>query len=118
MSDRNPAEAFPPGEFLSDELEARGWTQTEFAEIIRRPTRVVNEIIAGKRGVTPETARDLAAALGTTAQLWMNLETAYQLSKVPPREERVGREAMLRERFPVREMVKRGWIKAAKSYDE
>ena len=34
MSDRIPAEVFPPGEFLNDELEARGWTQTEFAEII------------------------------------------------------------------------------------
>lgn len=118
MNHRSAAEVFPPGEFLSDELEARGWTQTEFAEIIGRPTRVVNEIIAAKRGITPETARDFAAALGTSAQLWMNLETAYQLSKVPPREERVTREAKLRERFPVREMIKRGWIKATKSADE
>lgn len=118
MTDRIAAEVFPPGEFLSDELEARGWTQTEFAEIIGRPTRVVNEIIAGKRGVTPETACDFAAALGTSAQLWMNLETSYQLSKVAPREERVAREATLRERFPVREMIKRGWIEATKLYDE
>ena len=65
MSDRAPAEVFPPGEFLQDELAARGWTQTEFAEIIGRPTRVVNEIIAGKRSISPETARDLAAGLGT-----------------------------------------------------
>ena len=57
MSDRIPAEVFPPGEFLNDELEARRSTQTEFAEIIGRPPRVVNEVIAGKRGITPETAR-------------------------------------------------------------
>ena len=37
MAIRTPAEVFPPGEFLADELEARGWTQTEFAEIIGRP---------------------------------------------------------------------------------
>ena len=43
MSERIPAEVFPPGEFLADELEARGWTQVEFAEIIRRPPEVVNE---------------------------------------------------------------------------
>lgn len=48
----------------------------------------------------------------------MNLEAAYQLSKVPPRDEKVAREARLRERFPVREMVERGWIKASKSFDE
>ena len=118
MSDRIPAEVFPPGEFLNDELEARGWTQTEFAEIIGRPPRVVNEIIAGKRSISPETARDFSAALGTSAQLWMNLETAYQLSKVPPRHEKVAQEAALRERFPVREMMKRGWIKAGRSYHD
>ena len=50
------AEVFPPGEFLRDELEARNWSQTEFAEIIGRPVRLINEIIAGKRAITPETA--------------------------------------------------------------
>lgn len=105
-----PAEVFPPGEYLKDVLEARGWSQTEFAEIIGRPTRVVNEIIATKRSVTPETARELAAALDTSAQYWLNLESAYQLSRVPPVNERISREATLRRRFPVREMMKRGWI--------
>lgn len=118
MSDRMVAEVFPPGEFLKDELEARGWTQTEFAEIIGRPHRVVNELILAKRAVTPETARELAAALGTSAHLWMNLESAYQLSKVAPKTERIAREAALRTRFPVREMIKRGWIAPTKAYDE
>jgi len=113
MTDRIPAEVFPPGEFLRDELEVRGWTQTEFAEIIRRPVRLVNEIIAGKRGVSPETARALAAALGTSAQLWMNLETSYQLSKAMPVSDDISRAAKLRERFPVREMVKRRWIESS-----
>jgi len=69
---------------------------------------VVNELIAGKRVVTQETAKEPAAALGTSAQLWMNLDAAYQLSKVGPATERIGREAALRGRFPVREMTKRG----------
>lgn len=118
MTIRIPAEVFPPGEYLADELEARGWTQTEFAEIIRRPYRLVNEIITGKRSVSPETATELAAALGTSPQYWMNLETAYQLSKVRPSTESISREAILRERFPVREMIKRGWIVAGKSFDD
>lgn len=110
MNDRIPAEAFPPGEYLRDELEERGWTQTEFAQILGRPVQVVNEIISAKRGVTPDTAKALAAALGTSAQFWMNLETAYQLFKADPPPERISREARLREKFPIREMVKRGWI--------
>jgi len=118
MSNVTPAEVFPPGEFLKDELEERGWTQTEFAEIIRRPYRVVNEIILGKRAISPETAREISAALGTSAQFWMNLESIYQLSRVAPNVEPISREAALRERFPVREMIKRAWIPASRSIDE
>lgn len=110
MSDRTPVEAFPPGEYLRDELDERGWTQTEFAQIIGRPVQVVNEIIAAKRSVTPETAKSFAAALGSSAQFWMNLESAYQLAKTAEPPERISREARLREKFPIREMVKRGWI--------
>lgn len=117
MAEWRPAVVFPPGEFLRDELEARGWTQLEFAEIIGRPPRLVNEIIAGKRGISPDTANELAAALGTSSQFWMNLETAYQLWKAAPAPERISREARLRERFPVREMIRRGWIEASESFD-
>ena len=117
MTERIPAEVFPPGEFLRDELDERNWTQTEFAEIIGRPTRLVNEVIAGKRGVTPDTAREFAAALGTSAQFWLNLETSYQLSKTAPATEHIMRAAQLRERFPVREMLKRGWIESSENFE-
>ena len=49
MADRVPAETFPPGEFLKEELDERGWTQEEFAAIIGRPTTLVNQIVLGKR---------------------------------------------------------------------
>jgi len=119
MNERTPAEIFPPGEFLADELEARGWNQTEFAKIIRRPTRLVNEIILGKKAITPDTARELAAALGTSAQFWLNLESAYQLFRTEPSPNigLIARVAKLRERFPVREMMKRGWIVPSDNYD-
>jgi HTH-type transcriptional regulator/antitoxin HigA len=113
MAERIPAEVFPPGELLRDELDARGWTQTEFAEILGRPVRLVNEILAGKRGITPQTAQEIAAALDTSPELWLNLEIGYRLSRAAPVPERIGREARLRERFPVREMVRRRWIEGS-----
>ncbi|HEV7589229.1 MAG TPA: transcriptional regulator [Longimicrobium sp.] len=113
MAERVPAEVFPPGEFLRDELDARGWTQTEFAEILGRPVRLVNEILVGKRGITPQTAQEIGAALGTSPELWLNLETGYRLSRAAPVPERIGREARLRERFPVREMIRRRWIEGS-----
>lgn len=111
MATRRPAEVFPPGDFLREELEAREWTQTDLAEILGRPVGTVNEIISGKRGVTPETARGLAAALGTTPELWMNLDAAYQLSRVgDDRGDAIARRAKLYGKAPVKEMVRRGWI--------
>ena len=107
------AEVFDPGEFLKDELEARNWSQVEFAEIIGRPVRLVNEIIAGKKSITPETALQFEASLGTSAELWMNLESQYQLSKVRQSSSPIPRRAALHARFPVREMVKRQWIDAS-----
>lgn len=113
MAERVAAEVFPPGEFLRDELEARGWTQAEFAEILGRPLRTVNEILTGKRGITPQTAKELGAALGTSAEFWLNLEAAYQLWRAAPVPERISREARLRERFPVRDMIRRGWLETS-----
>lgn len=110
MNMNTSAEIFPPGEFLIDELNARNWTQAEFAEIIGRPVRLVNEVILGKRAITPETAVQLADGLGTSPELWMNLESQFQLSKVRPKGNAIKRKAELRGRFPVREMTKRGWI--------
>jgi len=111
------AEIFPPGEFLSDELEARNWTQTEFAEIIGRPTRLINEICLGKKSITPETAIQLADGLGTSPELWMNLESQFQLSKVPSTNNIIKRKADLHGKFPVREMTKRGWVEKSDNID-
>ena len=46
-----------------------------------RPIQVVNAIINAKKAITPQTAREIAAAFGTSAELWMNLEVSYQLHK-------------------------------------
>jgi HTH-type transcriptional regulator / antitoxin HigA len=112
------AQVFPPGDFLKEEMEARGWTQVELAEVMGRPTKVVNEIVAGKKAVTPETAIQLADALGTSPELWMNLETTYQLSKVQARSGVVSKRAALYKRFPVREMLKREWVEATDDVEE
>lgn len=114
MNERRPAEVFHPGEHLEDELSARGWTQTEFAEIINRPVRLVNEIINGKRGITPETAREFGAALSTSPEFWMNLDTAYSLWKTQTQGEDVSpieHRAKMRSVYPVRDMVLRGWLR-------
>lgn len=117
MTERQIAEVFPPGDVIKEELEARGWTQADLAEIIGKSARLVNEVIAGKRAVTPDTARVLADAFGTSAQFWMNLESAYQLSKLKTEISPVSRRARLYSLFPVKEMIRRGWVEASESLD-
>lgn len=115
MAEHIPAEAFPPGEYLAEELAARGWSQTDFAEIIGRTPNQVSQLIGGKRAITPEVAKDLAAALDTSPLFWLNLEAAYRLHEDQTRPSPViRRRAALRSRFPVTLLLKRGWIEPAK----
>jgi len=118
MPSRTPAEVFPPGDFIRDELDARGWTQGDLAQIMGRPLRLVNELVAGKKQITPDTARGLAKAFGDDDALyWMNLDSAYRLSQTKPADESVGRRAKLYSLFPVRELMKRNWIETSDNLD-
>jgi len=81
MKQRIPAVVPTPGEIISDELDARGWTQTHLARLMGRPVQVVNEIIHARKQITPETAIQLADALQTSPELWLNLESSYRLWK-------------------------------------
>ncbi len=112
------AEVFPPGEYLRDELEVRGWTQEEFAEIIGRSFKQVNELLSGRAALTAPMAQAVAAALGTSADVWLGLENAYRLSLAEPLSDAIARRARLRSEFPVRELQKRGWVATTKDIDE
>ena len=114
------AEVFSPGEFLRDELEARGWTESEFADILGRPAQAVSEIINGKKEITTDTAIAIGDALGTSAELWLNLQVAYRVSSARAgRTSRsdVARRARMRELVPVRELQKRGWLPDTRDLD-
>lgn len=78
-----PAEVFPPGEYLREELEARGWTQAEFARVLGRPLQTINQILNGRKRITVETAKEIGLALGTGPEVWLNLENIYRLHTTP-----------------------------------
>ena len=74
-----------PGEILLEEfLKPLGLTQVAFAKHIRVPIQRINEIIRGKRGVTPETAWLFAQAFGTTPEFWSHLQSNYDLARNRP----------------------------------
>lgn len=77
-----------PGEILQEEfLKPLNLTQVALAEHLDIPVQRVNEVVRGKRGITPQTAWLLAQALKTSPQFWMNLQTNYDLALNRPVEE-------------------------------
>lgn len=118
---KRPYRPITPGEIIKEELDARGWTQGDFAEITGKPLQAINEIIAGKKAITPETAILFSEALGTSPEFWLNLESAYRLDLLCQenrKSELVSRRAKLYNLVPVKELIKRGWIKHAKSIEQ
>ena len=68
-----------PGEILADELEALGMSALALAKALHVPANRISQIIAGKRGMTADTALRLSQLLGTTPGFWLNLQKAYEL---------------------------------------
>ena len=69
-----------PGEVLEEEfLKPLGLSQYRLAKDIHVPPRRINEIVKGKRAITADTALRLGKYFGTTAQLWINLQSSYEL---------------------------------------
>src|SRR4030067_946817 len=77
-----PDIAIPPGEYMAEEIEARGISQKELARRMGRPLNAKNEIVNGKKAITAETALQLEEVMPEIpARFWLNLETDYRLTK-------------------------------------
>lgn len=76
-TDRSPTH--PGVILLEDFLKPLGMTQTRLAQLIGVHYPRVNEIINGKRGITPDTALRLSRLFGTTAEFWLNGQLDYDL---------------------------------------
>jgi HTH-type transcriptional regulator/antitoxin HigA len=115
-----PAEVFPPGTIIQDELAARGWTQADLAEVMDRPLQMINQIINARKRITEETAKELEAALGINADFWVRTEVLYRLhhTEPPATRARISKRAALRERVPLRHMIARGWIENSSDEEE
>ncbi len=86
-TDRQPTH---PGEMLREEfLIPMNLTQKQLADSIQVPYQRINEIISGKRGVTPSTALRLAKYFGMSADFWLNLQIKFDLYLAQKKEKQV-----------------------------
>lgn len=107
-----------PGELIRDEMESRGWTQRDLARILGRPLPAINEVIQGKRSITPEMAVDLSGAFGIDAARWLHLDADFRLAQIDPRPDEVARRAKLYQVAPVKDLERRGWISKTETAEE
>jgi addiction module HigA family antidote len=79
-----------PGEMLKEEfLVPMNLTQKQLADSIQVPYQRINEIVSGKRGVTPSTALRLAKYFGTSPDFWLNLQIKFDLYSTQQKEKEV-----------------------------
>ena len=118
LHDPLPIDPDPVGKWLADELEAREWSQADFAAILGRPTQFVSEIINGKKEITRESAAQIGAALGQTAEMWLSLQDQYLLAqqakdvRAQAKLSDVRKRALISQHAPVELLRKRGILQA------
>ena len=110
-----PFEATHPGELIKDELKARGMTQKQLADETGIKPSVLSETINGKRSISLNVAAALEKVLDIPADMWMNMQTQYELDKAniasrDGQRETVSLTIPIRDRNLLRELVRKfGW---------
>lgn len=105
----SPNWATHPGEHLAEQLEARGWTQADFARLADLTPKLVSTIISGRNPVTPDTAIKLERVLGLKAEIWTRLQSNWDLHAARARAQVVDpdTEAWVNQ-FPIKDLQARG----------
>lgn len=102
-----------PGTFIAEELEARDWLQADLAYILGMDVGQLNKLVKGTTDITPDTAVMLGDAFDMPAEFFLNLQKMYDLRKARKADPGVRTRASWVSIFPVREMIRRGWIEDA-----
>ena len=76
-----PCEAFHPGEYVRDEIEARGWSKSDLAAKSGLDQEYIDGLLAETKSITLLSAHRISQALGTDPILWLNLQSTYDRAK-------------------------------------
>lgn len=117
MTTQNPADlpkpvaGEHPGVHLQQLLEIRGWSQSDLAFVLGVPVKSINPITSEKRGISGEMSRMLGAALGLPEGYFAELQAQYDVAHADAPDPSISLMGRMRNvEYPIREMIKRGWI--------
>lgn len=109
-----------PGYFIQRQMDARGWTQKDLADVLGLSVKEVNHLLQNKQSITFETAQLLENAFSISAQTWLNHELRYRESK--QKSEKKARQVRIKspiyEYMPINEMTKKGWLSKVKKAED
>jgi len=115
----SPSINIPAGEFIREELLFRKLKQDDLADILGVALKTVNQIISGAQGHTVQMAKKLSIAFGQSPDYWLSIYHNYLLRKEKViNESSIKEKAYIYQKMPVREMMKRGWVKKTKKEDK
>lgn len=100
----------PPGEAIRAAMADHGWTQSDLAYVLGVTTATVNQVLGGKRGVSHNMAKALGLALNIQPKLLVDLQADWDLYLAEEPASIVSIRARILTAYPLREMIKRGWI--------
>lgn len=102
-----------PGVHIARELEARGWIQSDLAFVLDVASSTVSNLVSGKKPISAKDSVALGEIFGLGPDHFLKLQSEYdlQLAETPPLV--VQHRAMVQRKYPLREMMKRGWISAS-----
>jgi HTH-type transcriptional regulator/antitoxin HigA len=104
-------EPVPPGETIAEILDVRGISQTDFALLLGRSTKNVNQLVSGVAPITHELAIDLERVLDVPAAFWNSAEARYRdLLARRQQKDKLAADAVWAKGFPLKEMADRDWI--------
>ncbi len=115
------AKKFGPGYFIREQMELREWTQEDLAEVMGITLKHLNKILQENQPLTLEISRILGEVFNTSPQYWINIDTSYRLwleHAKSQKEKEADVKAMIYERMPVRDMIKKGWLEPYQDTDE
>lgn len=100
----------PPGTFIEEEIKERGWSQVDLAYILGMSPQQLSPILKGKHSITPDMAVSFGEAFDMPAEFFANLQKQYELSIAKIPDPGVRKRSLWQTAYPVREMIRRGWI--------
>jgi len=101
-----------PGALVLADMEQRGWTQSDLAFALGITTAAVNQILGDKRGISPNMARALSAAFNRPTEYYVAAQAMWDAQNAEPPDAAISARARILAKYPLRDMIKRGWISA------